>query len=65
MNEAVFTPDLAAEDVAVALVSLGWPIEPYGLDLAFWRIWDLVLTNDELMGFAARQGIRSVSERMH
>lgn len=58
-NETFFDDD--AEDVAVALVSMGWPVSPHGPEMAFWRIGDLILTDDELIGFAVRQGATSSS----
>ncbi|MCJ2023020.1 hypothetical protein [Methylobacterium sp. J-067] len=57
-------PDLIAQDAAEALIALGWPVEPYGPDVDRWQIGDLILTDADLMGLAARQGIRVALERV-
>jgi hypothetical protein len=50
--------NLIAQDAAEALIALGWPVEPYGPDMDGWQIGDLILTDADLMGLAARQGVR-------
>lgn len=64
MDEAAITTDLAAQDATEALIALGWPILPHGDDMDRWRIGDLVMTDEDLIGLATRRGIRPVSERM-
>lgn len=54
----------AALDIAEALTALGWPVCPVGEDMEAWKIGDLVLTDEELINLAARQGIRLASERV-
>ncbi|MGC5779487.1 hypothetical protein [Methylobacterium sp. NFXW15] len=51
-------PALAAQDAAEALIALGWPVLPHGPDMDLWQIGDLIWTNDELMGLAARHGVQ-------
>ncbi len=64
MDEAAITAALAAQDAAKALIALGWPILPHGDDMDRWRIGDLVMTDEDLIGLATRRGIRPVSERV-
>ncbi len=49
---------LAAQDAAEALIALGWPIRPYDDDMGHWRIGELIMTDEELIGLATRRGIR-------
>lgn len=53
-----------AQDAAEALIVLGWPIQPHGDDMDRWRIGDLIITNEKLIGLATRRGIRPVSEQL-
>lgn len=54
----------AALHVAEALAALGWPVCPIGDDMEAWKIGDFVLTDEELIGLAARQGIAPAAETM-
>lgn len=54
----------AAQDAADALTALGWPVLPADDDSETWRIGFFVLTDDDLIGLAARQGIRPMVERV-
>ena len=56
--------NLAAQDAAEALIALGWPITPDGPGMERWRIGDLIWSDEELMGLAARQGVRPAVERL-
>lgn len=49
---------------AEALIALGWPVLPHGPDMDRWQIGDLIWTDEELMGLAARQGVRQGSDRV-
>ncbi len=62
--ELVPSYSLAAQDAAEALVVLGWPIQPRGRDLECWRIGDLIMTDEDLIGLAMRRGIRPASEQV-
>lgn len=53
---------LAAHDAAEALIALGWPVHPADDDTDTWRIGYFILTDDELIGLAARRGIRPPAE---
>ncbi|WP_342167244.1 hypothetical protein [Methylobacterium sp. SD21] len=48
---------MSAQDAVEALVGLGWPITPYGRDMEFWRLEDLIWSDDELIETASRQGV--------
>lgn len=62
MNESAITTTIAAQDAAEALIAIGWPVSPVGADWDLWKIGDFVLTDDELIGLAARRGIRRAAE---
>lgn len=64
MDEAAITTTLAAQDAAEALIALGWPITPDGPDMERWRIGNLIMTDEELIGLATRRGFQPVSERV-
>lgn len=53
-----------AQDVAFVLITLGWVVLPHGPDMAFWRIGDLIFTDDDLLGFAARHGVHPPPARL-
>lgn len=55
---------LAAQDAADALIVLGWPVLPADDDSDTWRLGYFVLTDDELIGLAARRGIQAAAERV-
>ncbi|WP_342163110.1 hypothetical protein [Methylobacterium sp. SD21] len=55
---------LDAQDAAEALIALGWPIQPHGHDMECWRIGELIMTDEELIGLATRRGIRPASEQV-
>ncbi|MFC6790550.1 hypothetical protein ACFQE0_13635 [Methylobacterium komagatae] len=55
---------ILAQDAAEALIALGWPVIPHGPDMDRWQIGDLIWTDDELMGLAARHGVRPASDRV-
>ncbi len=59
MNDA---DPLAAEDAAEALIALGVPVTPHGPDMDRWQIGDLIWTDEELMGLAARHGVQVLPE---
>jgi hypothetical protein len=44
---------LLAQDVADALIALGWLVEPAGDDMDMWLVGAMILTDDELLAFAA------------
>lgn len=48
----------AAQDAVDVFVALGWPITPHGPDMEFWRIGDLIWTDADVMGLAARHGVQ-------
>lgn len=50
--------ELIAQDAAEALIALGWPIRSHGDDMDRWRIGDLIMTDEDLIGLATRRGIR-------
>lgn len=56
--------DLIAQDAAEALIALGWPIRPHGDDMDRWRIGDLIMTDEDLIGLATRRGIRPANKRV-
>lgn len=56
--------NLAAQDAAEALIALGWLVQPHGPDMDRWQIGDLIWTDEELIGLAARRGIWPVSGRV-
>ncbi len=64
MDEAAITAALAAQDAAKALIALGWPIQPHGDDMDRWRIGDLVMTDEDLIGLATRRGVQPLGERL-
>lgn len=64
MNAAAITTTLAAQDAAEALIALGWPITPDSPDMDRWQIGDLIWTDEELMGLAARHGVRPAPDRV-
>ena len=64
MNEPAILATLAAQDAAEALIALGWPIQPHGPDMECWRIGDLIMTDEDLIGLATRRDIQPLSERM-
>ena len=64
MDEAAVALLLAAQDAAEALIALGWPITPDGPDMERWRIGDLVMTDEDLIGLAMRRGVRPLSDRL-
>ena len=53
---------LAAHDAAEALAALGLPVQPAEDDTDTWRIGYFVLTDKDLIGLAARRGIRPAAE---
>ncbi|MGC5779842.1 hypothetical protein [Methylobacterium sp. NFXW15] len=62
--EDFLTNAYVAQDAAEALIALGWPIQPHGDDMDRWRIGDLIMTDEELIGLAMRRGIQPVSEQL-
>lgn len=64
MDEHTLLTTFAAQDAAEALIALGWPIQPHGPDMEHWRIGDLIMTDEDLIGMATRRGIRPASERV-
>ena len=48
--EDFFTNAHVAQDAAEALIALGWPIQPQDDDMDRWRIGDLIMTDEELIG---------------
>lgn len=67
MATAIPTPGFpdAAQDAAEALIALGWPVAPAGPDMDRWAIGDFELTDEELIGLAARRGIQSADGKVH
>lgn len=59
--ELVPSYSLVAQDAAEALIALGWPVQPHGPDMECWRIGDLVMTDDELLALATRQGVQALT----
>lgn len=53
---------LIAQDAAEALIALGWPVTPADDTSDTWRIGYFVLTDEELIGLAARRGIQPAAE---
>ena len=51
-----------AQDAAEALTAMGWPVSPSEDDSDTWRIGYFILTDEELIGLAARRGIRSAAQ---
>lgn len=64
MDDTALRTAFAAQDVAEALTALGWPVRPVGEDMEAWKIGDSVLTDEELIGLAARRGISPAPERV-
>lgn len=64
MDEPALPAALAAQDAAIALIMLGFPVQPHGPDMHLWRIGCLIWTSDELLSFAARQGVKPAPERL-
>jgi hypothetical protein len=58
LNESAILTILPAQDAAKALIALGCPVRPVGTDWELWKIGDFVMTDKELIGLAARRGIR-------
>lgn len=54
----------AEQDATEALVALGWPVRAAEDESETWRIGYIVLTDEELIGLAARRGIRPAVERL-
>ena len=52
----------AAHAAAEALSALGWPVRAAEDESETWRIGYFVLTDEELIGLAARRGIRPTAE---
>ena len=44
-------------DLAFVLILRGWPVLLHGADMELWRIGDAIMTDDELVQFAASKGI--------
>lgn len=44
--------------------ALGWPVLPYGADMDRWRIGDIIMTDEDLIGLATRRGVRSPGNRL-
>jgi hypothetical protein len=64
MNESAIQTTIAAQDAAEALIALGWPVRPVRTDCDLWKIGDFVMTDEELIGLAARRGIQRAVEQV-
>ncbi len=62
MDDAAILESLAAHDAVESLIYFGWPVQPHGPDMDRWQIGCLILTDEELMGLAFRQGLCSAVE---
>lgn len=48
---------LRAQDAAEALIAIGYPVSPEGEDMECWRLGDFLMSDEDLLAFAARKGI--------
>lgn len=58
MDKPTILTSLAVHDAAEALTTLGSRVRPVGEHMEVWEIGDSVRTDEELIGLAARRGIR-------
>lgn len=51
------TDSLRAQQAAEALIALGYEVEPSGDDFEAWQLGDMLLSDEDLLAFAARKGV--------